>query len=277
SMLAGYWLANAHYLSENGTEARSILRILLDRVRSGPGQEVEADIHMRLLTAAAYVETWDGKHQAAVAYLEEARALSRDMDDRRRAAFLSALASAYFDSGDVEGAVRAGSQSIALYRAFEAKREVALVGNNLANAYLAVGNLKRAAELAAEAHREHEDAHDDHELAGVLDTEARIRLASGDTDGAIALARRAFDAAQATGNHKALGDASVTLARAATQAGNPEEAIARYESTVDHLREHGPERRLGEVLAELAELVAARGDHEKAYALTREALRLSVA
>jgi hypothetical protein len=63
---------------------------------------------MRLLTAASYVEAWEGKHQAAVAYLEEARALTTDLDGRRRAAFLSALATAYFSSGDVEAAVKAG-------------------------------------------------------------------------------------------------------------------------------------------------------------------------
>ena len=84
SMLAGYWLAYAQYLSENMAEARSILRSLLDRVRAG--LQIDPDLEMRLLTAASYVEAWEGKHQAAVAYLEEARALTTDMDGRRRAA-----------------------------------------------------------------------------------------------------------------------------------------------------------------------------------------------
>ena len=270
AILAGYWLANAQYLADNAAEARSILRMLLDRVRAGV--EIELDIYMRLLTAAAYVETWDGKHQRAVTYLEEARALTRDLDDRRRAGFLSALASAYLDSGDIEGAVRAGSQSIALYRAFEAEHEVALVANNLANAYLAVGNLSRATDLAAEAHREHEGERQSRELATVLDTQARIKLASGDVDGAIALAERATSAAEAADNQKALADSKVTRARASTAAGRPEDAIAFYESAAEQLREGGSGLRLATVLAEWAELLAVRGEHEKAYALTREAL-----
>ena len=43
--------------------------------------------------------------------------------------------------------MRAGNQSLALFRAAEAKDEAALIENNLANAYLALGNLTRASEL----------------------------------------------------------------------------------------------------------------------------------
>lgn len=275
SVLAGYWLAYALYQSENTAEARSVLRMLLDRVRGG--LQVEPDLELRLLTAASYVETWEGKHQAAVTYLEEARALGTDFDDRRRAAFLSALAMAYYGNGDVEGAVRAGTQSLALFHAFDAQHEAALVANNLANAYLAIGNLARAAELVAEARQEHEALHDDRELANVLDTEARIHLADGDTEGAIDLAGRAAELAEAAGNRRALTDATVTMARAARQAGRPDEAIELYQRTVDLLREHGPQSNMADVLAEYADLVASRGDHETAYRLTREALRPTVA
>jgi len=269
-VIAGYWLAYALYLSENPAEARSVLRALIDEVRSGV--DVEPDMRMRLLTAAAYVETWEGKHQAAVSFLEEARAVGADLDDRRRASFLSALATAYYDGGDLEGAIRFGSQSHALFRAAEAHHEMALVGNNLANAYLAMGNLSRAAELVADAHREHELAGDEHELATVLDTEARVRLARGDVDGSIELAMRALRSAEAAGNQKAMSDAQVTMARAAIQAGRPQEAIAAYESAALRLREHGPQSRLAEVLGEWADVAAGQGDHERAYSLTREAL-----
>jgi tetratricopeptide (TPR) repeat protein len=274
AMLAGYWLAYAHYLAQNTAEARSILRMLLDRTRSG--LSIEPDLEMRLLTAASYVEAWEGNHQPAVAYLEEARALSRDLDDRRRAAFLSALASAYYGNGDVEGAVRAGNQSLALFHAADAEHEAAMVANNLANAYLAVGNLSRATELVAEARREHEQLDDQRELANVLDTEARIRLADGDINGAIELAERAVRAAQESDNRKALTDASVTLARSAVQAGRPEDALALYQRAVEMVREHGPSSSVADVLAEYADLVASRGDHETAYQLTREALRRPV-
>ena len=256
--------------SENMAEARSILRSLLDRVRAG--LQIDPDLEMRLLTAASYVEAWEGKHQAAVAYLEEARALTTDMDGRRRAAFLSALATAYFSSGDVEAAVKAGNQSLALFHAFAADHEAALVANNLANAYLAIGNLTRASELVAEARRDQEGTRGGTELASVLDTEARIELARGDTQSAMDLAGQAVESAEATDNHKALTDALVTMARASAQAGDPTEAAQLYDRAVALLREHGPQTSLAEVLGELAELVASGGDHEKAYNLTREAL-----
>jgi tetratricopeptide (TPR) repeat protein len=270
AVLASYWSAYGLYLAENTAEARSIVRSLLDRLRGG--LQVEPDLQLRLLTAAAYIETWDGNHQAAVTYLEEARGMSPDLDDRRRASFLSALASAYYDSGDIEGAVRAGTQSLALFRSAQAEYEMALVGNNLANAYLAIGNLTRASELVAEARREHEQVGDDREIANVLDTEARIRLASGDPEAAFALAARALEAAQAADNRKAITDAQLTMARAAVQAGRADDGVDLYERAAVVLRQHGPHARLAEVLAEWADVVAGRGDHEKAFALTREAL-----
>jgi tetratricopeptide (TPR) repeat protein len=271
AVLAGYWLANALYLAENTAEARSVVRMLLDQVRAGVA--VEPDLQMRLLIGASYVETWDGNHHAAVTYLEEARALSADLDDRRRASFLAALASACHDSGDLERAIRAGNQSLALFRAADAQHETALLENNLANAYLAVGNLVRATELVAQAHRAHEQSGDDHELGSVLDTEARIRLAGGDVETAMDLAGRAIEAARAADNRKALTDAQVTMARAHVQSSRPKQALELYEQAAAGLRQHGPHTRLAEVLGEWADVVADLGDHAKAYELTREALR----
>ena len=270
AVMAGYWLANAQYLAENMAEARSVLRMLLDRVRAGV--RVDPDFQVRLLTGAAAVETWDGNHQTAVTYLEEARGLSADMDDRRRAAFLSALASANYDRGDLEGAIRAGNQSLALFRSADANYESALIENNLANAYLTLGNLTRATELVAEARRHHHSAGDDHQLPALLDTEARIQLARGDLREAVALSEQAIAVAQDIGNHKAVTDATLTMARAAVRSGRTEEALAMYERVAKNLDDAGPRSRRSEVLTEWAEIVAASGDHERAYSLTREAL-----
>jgi tetratricopeptide (TPR) repeat protein len=275
AVLAGYWLANAHYLAENSAEARSILRMVLDLIRSD-GTTVDPDLRIRLLTGASNVETWDGNHEAAIAYLEEARGISTDMDDRRRAGFLAALASAYYDTGDLEGAVRAGNQSLALFRAAEAKHETALIENNLANAYLALGNLTRARELVEKAHREHART-GDRQMPTILDTEARIELAAGNLETAIALAEQATQAADAVGNQKALTDAQLTLARTAVRSGKKVLAGELYERAANALREHGPRSRLTEVLGEWADLVATTGDHAKAYQLTREALRTRTA
>jgi tetratricopeptide (TPR) repeat protein len=271
SVVAAYWLANALYLSENSAEARSILRGLLDQLRGGIS--VEPDLRMRLLTALATVETWDGDHEAAITYLEEARALTTDLDDRRRAAFLSALALAYQEGGDMEGAIRAGTESLALFRAAEAEHEVAVIDNHLANAYASIGNLTKARELAAEAGRELERLGDEKELAHVADTHARIALAEGDAAKAIQLARRALQAATEVDNRKAIADAQVTMARAAVAQNEPELALSSYEQAAALLREHGPRARLQQVLGEWADLLAQQGEHARAYELTREALR----
>lgn len=271
AVLAGYWVANALYLAENTAEARSIVRMLIDQVRGG--LEVEPDLEMRLLTAASYIETWDGNHRVAVTYLEQARALSVDLDDRRRAAFSSALASAYFESGDMEGAIRSGNQSLALYRAADAEQEASLLQNNLANAYLELGNLTRAMQLAADAQRGHEREGGDRELATVLDTQARIELAGGNVAAAVELCQRAMASALASANHKALADATVTLARTSVAAGRLQQALGTYEDAAERLRKNGSRARLAEVMGEWADIVATLGDHETAFRLTREALR----
>ena len=84
-----YWLASAHYQSENPDEARSILSGLLERTQTG---SIGPDMHLRLLVAAAMTERSVGAPAQALAYLEEARGLTTDLDDRRRGSFLSTLA-----------------------------------------------------------------------------------------------------------------------------------------------------------------------------------------
>ena len=113
--LARYWLAYGLYQSDNEVDARSILAALLEQVRGG--LRVEPDFEMRLLTSLAAVESRAGQAARALTYLEEARGLSADLDDRRRAAFLFNLAIDYREVGDYEAAIRAGTQGMALYRA----------------------------------------------------------------------------------------------------------------------------------------------------------------
>jgi transcriptional regulator with XRE-family HTH domain len=113
--LARYWLAYGLYQSDNEPDARSLLTALLEQVRSGLA--VEPDFEMRLLTSLAAVESHTGQAARALSYLEEARGLAADLDDRRRAAFLFNLAIGYREVGDFEAAIRAGTQGMALYRA----------------------------------------------------------------------------------------------------------------------------------------------------------------
>ena len=271
-MLAGYWLANAQHLAGNAAEARALLAGLLDDARQ-PQPDTDPDQRVRVLMALASVAAAQEDHRASLAYLEEARILSVDLDDWRRAAFLSLVAYSDAEVGDTEGAIRAGTESLALFRGAEAQRESAVLENNLALAYLRLGNLVRASELAAEARRRHQLDGDGRSLAHVLDTEAQIAVARGSFADAEALASEAIVHAEATGNVRAQASALLTIARAQQADGRANEALASYARAVDALRAHGPAPRLQQALGEWADLLAQLGRHEEAYRLTREALR----
>ena len=107
--LAGYWLGAGLYQQENSAESRAVFQALLGRVRSG--LRVEPGFKLRLLMALSAVEGRDGNHAAALSYLEEVRGLTEELDDRRRAAYLFNLAYSYRETGDYEGALRAGYES----------------------------------------------------------------------------------------------------------------------------------------------------------------------
>lgn len=271
--LARYWLAYGTYLTDNEGDARTQLQGLLAQVRGG--LRVEPDFEMRLLTALAAVESRVGEHGRSLAYLEEARGLSEDLDDRRRANFLFNLAISYRETGDLEAAIRVGQQGLALYRAAGAPFESATIENDLALAYLATGNLDRAAELAAGAHEQFESAGDDRFLAAVLDTEAQIALAGGKHDRALALSARSHQLARDTGNRLAEIAALLTAARVFRAQGQREEAEERYRSAADLARSGNGEGRLRALLGEWADLRAEAGDYQGAYELTAEAVRVN--
>ena len=269
--LATYWLAYAQHLAGNPEEARDLLSGLLKVVRR-PSPEGDPDLHMRALMALGSVVAAQDDHAASLAYLEEARVLAVDLDQWRRAAYLSLVAASSIEAGDTEGAIRAGVESLALFRSAEAERERAILENNLALAYLGVGNLTRAGELAAEARQRHQLDGDRRSLAHVVETEARIALAQGDAQRAEALAMEAVGHARESDNQRALASGLLTVARAQAVADRTDEAIASYATAVDLLREHGPGPRLQQALAEWADLLARLGRHAEAYELTREAL-----
>src|SRR6187551_136512 len=224
--LARYWLAYGLYQSDNEVDARSILAALLEQVRGG--LRVEPDFEMRLLTSLAAVESRAGQAPRALSYLEEARGLSADLDDRRRAAFLFNLAINYREVGDYEAAIRAGTQGMALYRAAGAIFESARIENDLALAFLATGQVDRARELAADARRQIEETGDERWMAAVVDTEAQVALADGDVDRALQLAERARGYAERSGNEFGGLMAMLTEARALRLADRGEEAEARF-------------------------------------------------
>jgi tetratricopeptide (TPR) repeat protein len=271
--LARYWMAYGLYVAESLADARSVLTALLEQVRGG--LQVEPDFEMRILTALAAVESRDGHPERATAYLEEARGMAADLDDRRRAAFLFNLAINYREAGDFEAAIRHGMQGMALYRAAGATFESARIENDLALAYLAAGQVERARELADEARHEIEDTGDARWLSTVIDTQAQVLLAAGDVDGAFERASQARALAREGGNPVSEMIAALTQARALRRSGRLEEAERHFSDARDLARAAGAPGRIREVLREWADLRAETGDHRGAYELSSEALAVN--
>jgi tetratricopeptide (TPR) repeat protein len=268
--LARYWLAYGLYLSDQEADAQSLLSSLLERVRAG--LKVEPDFEMRLLMALAAVASRGGDYARSLTFLETARGLAEDLDDRRRAMFLFNLAISYQETGDLEAAIRTGTQGLALLRSAGTVFESAQIENTLALAYLSSGNIERAAELADEARAAFEAAGDDRFLSAVLDTDAQVALAQGRLADATATARRAIEMARATGNRGVELTAMLTEARALRADGDLATAESGYEGAATLARAGHSAGRTREVLREWAELRAERGDHRGAYELTTEAL-----
>jgi tetratricopeptide (TPR) repeat protein len=268
--LARYWLAYGLYLSDQEADAQSLLSSLLERVRAG--LKVEPDFEMRVLMALAAVASRGGDYARSLTFLETARGLAEDLDDRRRAMFLFNLAISYQETGDLEAAIRTGTQGLALLRSAGTVFESAQIENTLALAYLSSGNIERAAELADEARAAFEAAGDDRFLSAVLDTDAQVALAQGRLADATATARRAIEMARATGNRGVELTAMLTEARALRADGDLATAESGYEGAATLARAGHSAGRTREVLREWAELRAERGDHRGAYELTSEAL-----
>ena len=201
-------------------------------------------------------------------------AIGADLDDRRRATLLHSLAQSYRMSGDLEGAVRTGIESLALFRAVDARAEAASIENELALTYPRPRQSRRSgSRMPRPARAELERDRDGFRLAHLADTEARIALARGDLDAARGRLPQAASLAEATSNEKALVDALLTVARTARRRGDAEAAVVALERAAA-IAENGPPARLRQVLTEWSELAAEAGDHAAAYELTRRALAL---
>jgi len=225
------------------------------------------------LIALATVVAAGDEALMAIGLLEEAQSIGADLDDRRRAVLMFSLAQSYRIAGDLEGAVRSGIESLALFRAVDARAETAQIENELALIYLAMGSLGEAERHVAAARADMRIVGDDYRMAHFADTEAQIALERGEVDRAERLADEASDLAQRTGNRKARVTSLLTAARAARRGGQLSRATALLETAVA-AAEDGPPARLRDVLTEWSELAAEAGDHAKAYELTRRALAI---
>jgi HTH-type transcriptional regulator, quorum sensing regulator NprR len=268
---ARYWLAAGHHQADNPSEARRLLeQLLVDDTETAPlGQ----DFRVRVLVSLAAVLTHAGEPKRALMFLEEARGIGADLDDRRRGALLHSLALGYRETGDMEAAVRNGLQSLALYRSAEAVVESASIENELALIFVGLGNLAEARRHAAAARTQFERISQESGLAHVSDTEGQIALAAGDAKAAGERAADAVELARRSGNHKAEISGLLTQARAKRLLGDTAQA-ATILSDAAGLARNGPKPRLRDILSEWSELMAESGDVAKAYELSREALAL---
>ena len=141
--LSRYWLAYGLYLSDAEADARSMLSALLERVRAGPEGRAGVRDAAADRAGGGRVARREATNES-LAHLEAARGMADDLDDRRRAMFLFNLAISYRETGDVEAAIRTGTQGLALLRAAGSSFESAQIENDLAMAYLAAGNVARA-------------------------------------------------------------------------------------------------------------------------------------
>ena len=132
--------------TDNEEEARALLRSMLDTLRAS--DVPDPLLNVRVLIALGVVEMGAGRSDVAIAYLREADGLAGEFDTRRRATFLHVIATGYRRAGDHEAAIRAGTESLTLFRSAEARIESAGIANHLALAYLENGSRDRAAEMA---------------------------------------------------------------------------------------------------------------------------------
>jgi transcriptional regulator with XRE-family HTH domain len=267
---ARYWLAGAHYLVDNPAEARGILQQLLAEERAGLA--VAPDFRFRLLTQLGNVETWDGEPARGLSYMEEARALLGESSLRQRAASLSGLALQYRFAGDLEGSIRVGHESLALYREAHVELEEAALENNMGINFIDLGNTKRAAPHLSRA-REIAERHQDPQLLSeVAEAEARLALARGDETRADERAHEALVGVAAGGSYLAGVGAHLTLARLARRHRDQPAAESEFEQAASLLGERQSRSQLRNVLAEWADMRTGFGDLAGANVLYAEAL-----
>ena len=169
-----------HMALDDPEEAR---RLLLEMVGNGPDVVEDPDFEVRLRIALAQIETEHGDPARGALYLEEARDLAGSLDLRKRGVYFDALSKARFEANDTEGAIRAATEALTLFRASEQEVQEAQLENALAMSFVRLGNLARADELAAHAVAIAERLHHHQTLGHYLDTQATIRLARGDLNG----------------------------------------------------------------------------------------------
>jgi tetratricopeptide (TPR) repeat protein len=267
---ATYWESFGLYEMEQGDQASALLRTILEDIAGGLA--VEPDLPVRVLIALSVNASRDQEPERALGYLEQARSGLIELDDRKHATFLFALANSYRELGDFEAAISTGTQSLARFKAAEADFEAASIENELALVYLGIGSLDLARTHAAKAREYFTQRDDKWWLAHVIETEAQIALAAGKPKVATELATESLRLAEESGNRKASVSSGLSLAKAQRASGDLDAAAASLERAAELAEGHGRRGQLQTLLGEWSDVMAARGDLAKAYEISRRAI-----
>ena len=266
---AQYWQAWVHMTLDDPDEAR---RLLLELLGTSPTEAEDADFEVRVRIALAQVDSSHGQPERARMYLEEARDLAGDLDLRRRAGFFLALAKARSESGDVEAAIRIGTEALALFRSCDLEVQEVVLMNELAILFHALGNLAKAADLADRAIALAERLGHMQALGHCLDTRADILLERGEATEALSLADRALAIEAEHGPANEQLGARITRARALGALGRIEEADAAWTAAGAAARTLASPSGRKRIFSAWAEWLAGQERHADAYNVMREAL-----
>jgi tetratricopeptide (TPR) repeat protein len=266
---AQYWQAYVHAALDDPEESR---RLLLDLLTGNPADAEDADFEVRIRISLAHDETEHGTFERARLYLEEASDLAAGLDMRRRAMYYEALAKTRFGTGDIEGAIRAGLESLTLFRATEFDIQVADLENELSMSFIALGNLARAEELAAHALETAEQLEHHQAVGHTLDTMATIWLVRGDAAQALSFADRSLAIEAEHGPSGEQIGARITRAKALAALGRMDEANDAWAHAGEVARSLSSPAKRRRIFSAWAESLAAQGRHAEAYEVMRQAL-----
>jgi predicted ATPase/DNA-binding XRE family transcriptional regulator len=134
-----------------------------------------------------------GRVEEGQALLEDALAVSRQLDNRRmQALVLGDLGTARSRSGDIEGARQFYADALAYYEALDLERPAASIAGNLAEVEFAAGDAASALQRAEEARAGHEATQNRRALANDLCNMAAYLIALNCFDDARDCARQAL-------------------------------------------------------------------------------------
>jgi transcriptional regulator with XRE-family HTH domain len=266
---AQYWLSYVHQMLDDPQEAR---RLLLDLLGTDPALAEDPDFEVRVRIALAMIESEHGDAALATLYLEEAKGLTAGLSLNRRGTYFDSLANARAQAGDLEGAIQAGLEALALYRASEQEIRESLIANDLAMSFVRLGNLGRAEELSRSAIAIAERTEHFQTLGHYLDTLATIELARGNAAEALRHADRALALEAEHGPPNDQIGARITRAQALSALDRTEDSNAAWAEAAACARTLGSPVHRRRIFTAWAESLAAQGRHAEAYEVMREAI-----